>query len=393
MIDQNLLSTTESMWKYNPVPEFPEPFPEFSSGAFSVRFFNVTAASVRGKKHKHDGTNNDDYYCVSAPDFCGGKIVIAALCDGAGSRRFSRIGAKAASVTACEALSASFCALTDENPAFFSDLDLPTDNPEWAQLAGKIAAVMRNSVNTAFYAVKDAYEKRLNTDGFEEATLSDFASTFLASVIIKTAAGFDFTAAISIGDGEIAAITETGEPVIFGNSDKGNYAGETDFLLNDNLRTEAELKSRTRFSRKHFKAYFLMSDGVADDYFPTVTGLPLLLCDLKLNGIVPFETPDGTVIPPPPDGHPEPLKYKWVNDPDVSLPLLYCEQFLDSQKLCTDEIYAASCSVSNITGETFNDKAERLYLWLDNYSRRGSFDDRTLVVIRPNVIETDNAGV
>ena len=32
-----------------------------------------------------------------------------------------------------------------------------------------------------------------------------------------------------------------------------------------------------------------------------------------------------------------------------------------------------------------NDKSERLKVWLDNYSQRGSFDDRTLVIIEPKI--------
>ena len=48
--DRDVTAHTAAMWKYKPVPESPEPYPESISGFAASAGFSVTAASVRGKK-------------------------------------------------------------------------------------------------------------------------------------------------------------------------------------------------------------------------------------------------------------------------------------------------------------------------------------------------------
>ena len=66
--DRDVTAHTAAMWKYNPIPEIPEPYPESISRFASSGEFSVTAASVRGKKHKHDGSNRDDSFAFEIID-------------------------------------------------------------------------------------------------------------------------------------------------------------------------------------------------------------------------------------------------------------------------------------------------------------------------------------
>ncbi len=60
----------------------------------------MLAARIRGKKHKHEGTNCDDWFEVRL----AGRWTVIAVADGAGSRKFSRLGARASCTRAAEML-------------------------------------------------------------------------------------------------------------------------------------------------------------------------------------------------------------------------------------------------------------------------------------------------
>ncbi|NEO28414.1 MAG: protein phosphatase 2C domain-containing protein, partial [Kamptonema sp. SIO4C4] len=91
------LSKQTVQWQYNPIPKDE---PDSHSESFCQTLkpshnYTLLGARVRGKKHKHEGTNCDDWFTCSA----SGDWTIIAVADGAGSRRFSRVGARAS----CEA--------------------------------------------------------------------------------------------------------------------------------------------------------------------------------------------------------------------------------------------------------------------------------------------------
>lgn len=92
------VTSAAALWQYHPVPpeeKVPDPHPEHACrlmpGGHGIR---LIAARARGKKHKHEGTNCDDWFEIAT---CGAWNLIA-VADGAGSKQFSRVGAK----TACE---------------------------------------------------------------------------------------------------------------------------------------------------------------------------------------------------------------------------------------------------------------------------------------------------
>ena len=389
--DNDVTAHTAAMWKYNPVPESPEPYPESSCSAANESGFEIIAATVRGKKHKHDGTNCDDYYAFEI--FEG--AVIAAAADGAGSKLFSRIGAKAACEAVIKYVKARFSAIKRDNPSYLEILGLPLDNADFGAMCGKVAAMLRDSYAEAFAAVEAAYEKRKDYPEFEEAAgrkpeLKDFSCTLLASVAIpvETANGREYlTASIQLGDGMIAAVDENNANplILLGTADGGSFSGETEFLTSEQFRSPESLMSRTKIRRGKLTTLMLMTDGVADDYYPNSPQLLRLVLDLKLNNILEIAEPelitDVTV--------PQPVEYPWVNDGDVKYALQYTKNVLAETDMTLEQLWQDKYAQKKASLASFDivhdkDKAEMLRIWLDNYVERGSFDDRTLLIINTN---------
>lgn len=390
LTDRDVTVHTASMWKYNPVPESPEPFPEAICGEKSAGGFTVAAAAVRGKKHKHEGSNRDDAFSF---ELCDGAV-IAAVSDGAGSKPFSRIGAKVACEAVIKYAKIRLEAIKRDNPEYRAALGKALDSPEFGAVCSSVAEMLRGSFAEAFAAVETAYEKRRDYPEFEKAIgrkpeLKDFSCTLLAAVIIpvETENGTEYlTAAIQLGDGMIAAIDENADfpnaLIILGAADSGSFAGETEFITSEQFRSSESLMSRTRIRRGRLTSLMLMTDGVADDYYPNNPELLRLALDLKLNGI----TEVGEAEIPMDVPVPEPVSYPWVNDSDVQYALQYTKNVLSETGMSLEELWEnkgvqKKASLAEFGTVHEKDMAEMLKVWLDNYVERGSFDDRTLLLI------------
>lgn len=390
--DRDVTAHTAAMWKYKPVPESPEPYPESVSGSASDGGFSVTAASVRGKKHKHDGSNRDDSFAFEIVD----DMAIAAVSDGAGSKAFSRIGAKAACEAVIKYSKIRLEAIKRDFPDFRRNLGGDIGSADFGNMCSQIAEMLRGSCAEAFAAVEAAAEKREKNSEFEAAVgrkpeLKDFSCTLLAAAFIpvETKNGREYlTASIQVGDGMIAAIDESAEAqnalIILGDADSGSFAGETEFITSEQFRNPESLMSRTKVRRGRLTSFLMMTDGVADDYYPNNPQLLRLALDLKLNGIMPAgkKVDAGSAD----TAVPEPVSYPWVNDGDVLYALQYTKNVLSETGLTLGDFWKnkalqkkASLSEFGIVHE--KDRAEMLTIWLDNYVERGSFDDRTLLMI------------
>lgn len=389
--DRDVIAHTAAMWKYNPVPESPEPYPESISGFAASAGFSVTAASVRGKKHKHDGSNRDDSFAFEIID----GMAVAAVSDGAGSKAFSRIGAKAACEAVIKYSKIRLGAIKRDFPNFRRDLGGDIGSADFGKVCSQIAEMLRGSCAEAFAAVEAASEKRLKNPEFESALdrkpeLKDFSCTLLAAVFIpvETKNGREYlTASIQVGDGMIAAVDENADSalIILGDADSGSFAGETEFITSEQFRNPESLMSRTKVRRGKLTSFLMMTDGVADDYYPNNPQLLRLALDLKLNGIMPVTEAEGTAESTD-TAVPEPVSYPWVNDGDVLYALQYAKNVLSETGLTLEDLWKnkalqkkASLSGFGIVHE--KDCAEMLTVWLDNYVERGSFDDRTLLMI------------
>ncbi|MCD7730054.1 MAG: protein phosphatase 2C domain-containing protein [Oscillospiraceae bacterium] len=389
--DSEVTAQTALMWKYNPIPDFPEPYPEYKSDYEKYDGGEIIAARVRGKKHKHEGANCDDWY-----DFARlGDWVIAVVSDGAGSKPLSRIGAR----VSCEAVAASlkkeFSAVKEQYPDIKSDLSRDFSDPAFTSVCQRLAQLVRGSFEVAYSAVEGAYMIRSASSEFEEilgrrAEIKDYSATLLAAVIIPVSNKEHFVISVQIGDGMIASFNKDapfGEALrILGNADSGSFAGETEFLVSEQARSVGSLCGRTKIQRGRISSLMLMTDGAADDYYPNNPQLLRLYTDLLLNGIIDFPSEAAEKI----GGEitPSPVTYPWVNDSSASFSLQYAKNVMAENNIGIEELWEnrfggivinSSLNAYGISnGET---KAERLSVWLDNYVERGSFDDRTLFII------------
>lgn len=396
--NETVTTHTASLWKYLPIPvDEPEPHEEYKCMQAAFVGGQVVGASVRGKKHKHEGTNRDDWF--EATDFQ--DWIIVAVSDGAGSKKFSRIGAKISCEAATTYIKEELTKQKDSYSKFAVSLAKPFEDPEFGQACGYLADLMQKSVLNAIAKVEEGFEARKSNPDYEkcvgkELRINDFAGTFLISIIVPVNVGEKKETLIlscQIGDGIIAAIDGdaafASASKLLGEPDSGSFSGETDFLVSPAMKDANNLMSRTRITRGTSKTVLLMSDGVADDYFPNETEIKRLYLDLMANGIIGPSDIDMTVnkktiatIKQLPNA----TAYPWVNDPSVIVSIHYVKKMLETMKCSLEELWGKKSILSyaalEVQGfENADNQAEKLKIWLDNYVERGSFDDRTLVIV------------
>lgn len=401
--DREITSHTAGMWKYNVIPDSPLPYPEYVNNYEKNENAEIIAAKVRGKKHKHEGSNCDDWYEYKFIE----NWIIAVVADGAGSKPLSRIGAKISCEAVISCLEREFSAVLKESPDIAKKLSLPMDNPEFTEACTKIAFIMQGSLNEAYSAVENEHLKLRESEELIEylervPELKDFSSTLLCTAVIPVDVNGKkehFVISIQIGDGMIASVNadvDFNDALrILGNADSGHFAGETEFLLSPQMRSADSLMGRTKIQRRKITSVMLMSDGVADDYYPNNPQLLRLYLDLKLNDILSADWTNNKLTDvnrPYASLVPKPIEYPWVNDSDVIYSLQYTNNVINKTGLSLEQLWnkdmsdilkIASLKSFDIVHEN-KDKSAMLSIWLDNYVERGSFDDRTLVII--NVI-------
>lgn len=174
---------------------------------------------------------------------------------------------------------------------------------------------------------------------------------------------------------------------VFGNPDGGQFSGETDFLTSSKCAVKENVTSRIKLSRKPLDIIFSMTDGIADDYYPNEKQLFRLYFDL-----VPKR-----ILPPPKKISasdlenlnlkiPVPQIYPRI-DADLNkkpVSIQYTEEFLKSYDLTLKNIWENPAPIVSMADKIkINEhSATCLQEWLDNYTIHGSFDDRTLVILR-----------
>lgn len=388
--DSDVTAHTAALWKYAPIPDSPEPYPEFRSSYKNDNGTEIIAARVRGKKHKHEGTNCDDWYEFDMV----GNWTVCVVSDGAGSKRLSRIGARISSEAACAYIKEQLSALDRSQTE--SSLAMPFDKAEFIAVCTKLAEIMRSGFDAAYSAVEGAAlirseDESITADLGRKCEVKDFSATLLASAVIPLENGETFVISVAVGDGMIAAVNADGEfssaLKLLGNTDKGGFSGETEFL--DETKTAEKLYSNTKIIRGKVTSVMMMTDGVSDDHYPNSPELLRLWLDLMLNGIIDFPTES---YEPEKGEAPEPEAHPWVNDGSVEVSLCYTKNILTKNKLSLEELWGKRfgslmhrSSLEAFGEKLADDKSERLKVWLDNYSQRGSFDDRTLVIIEPKI--------
>ena len=390
--DREVMEHTASIWRYRTVAEDgTELHTEFHSKYTEANGCEVIGARARDKKHKHEGTNCDDWFETGESE----GFIIAVVADGAGSKQLSRIGARVSCEAAVEYLKAALSEAVQKNPQIKQQLSAEIGGEEFMAACGMIAPLIQNSARAAFDAVinklRTLYSDKayISTLG-RNPTLADMGATFLAAVAVPlevNGSRENFVLSAQIGDGCICAIDSRADSdscfKLLGEADSGAYSGETDFLSAKNV-SEGVIGRKTRISRGKSDILMLMSDGVADDYFPAQPMMKRLYLDLCLNGILPMTGELGEPQPP------EPLKFPSVSPEQQSVALQYAKQLLrDGSDEAMNELWDRRDSLKphslEAYGISLGDRPQdRLLTWIDNYNERGSFDDRTLVVIKFN---------
>ena len=318
--DDAVIGRTAGLWRCRPVPaDEPEPAPECASMAAALPGAEVIAARVRGRKHRHEGANCDDWFEIANWE----DVTFIAVSDGAGSRKFSRIGARESCRAAVGCLRGAFRKRFAGDPGIRERLQLELTDPPCMRACEALAELVRRAMLEARAAVEAAWRARSADPAYaaalgRELELRDFAGTLLLAALVPLEGRQRLAISCQVGDGAIALLDAGTESVkLMGDADRGEFAGETEFLTSIPPDGDGALRRRTRLFRGAADVLLVMTDGVADDYFPAQARLHGLYLDLLANGAL--------------DGR---------------------------------------------------DGGERLKLWLDNYVERGSFDDRTLVIAR-----------
>lgn len=398
--NEEVTGHTASLWKYLPIPSNePEPVPEYINGTVKFPGSKVVAARVRGKKHKHEGTNCDDWYEVANYE----RMTFIAVSDGAGSKKFSRVGARESCKAAIGFLVSSFEKLFTNKPELKEYLTLALTDSKCMEACGVLAGVVQQSAIKAHEAVEVAFYSRKTNPEYEKVLgrglqFKDLSGTLLIAVLIPISETTKEHLVIScqIGDGMIAILNSEGEfsnsMKLMGDPDSGDYSGETDFLTSSQMKNIETLQQRTKICRTVVDTVMVMSDGVADDYFPNETQMRRLYFDLIVNGILEKPSKPISMATLTRDQMklfkriPDPLVYPWVNDQNVKVPIQYTNRILESTGLTLEDLWTDPTALNLARleleeNEKNTDLSEKLKIWLDNYVERGSFDDRTLVVV------------
>lgn len=220
--------------------------------------WRLAAASLRGRLHAHRAGWREDAFRHGTAHAGDGTYSIIIVSDGAGSAALSRVASNLACQTALDHLSealAQFPPLAKDSGELVSR-DLPT-------LRGHLVEAAR----LALERVREEAATRARP-------LSEFSATLLI-LVRREWNGQQLCAALQAGDGGIALWNEDGTLTILGEADHGQQSGETKFLTSGGM--EAEFPARVKFSiRPNLRAVAVMSDGVADDFFPEPERFPEL---------------------------------------------------------------------------------------------------------------------
>jgi len=385
------------MWCWQPIPEGKDHYPETSSQSLELPHgFKLVAARVRGKKHKHEGSHCDDWFELGH----SGAWSIIAVADGAGSRLFSRVGARMACEAAVRYLTSQLAThqlttreqWTTETFARDEHYRFKSPDLEFTQ------QLLHDAMQIAYVAVEQAWHERDESKyyykalGNRDLTINDLATTLLlvvhTTVTVNTVV-YSLILSCQIGDGVAAAIYKNKpETSVLTELEQNNFSGETLFLTTSPNYLERDyLATKTFPFFSPLRALLVMTDGVADDYFPPPPEMLRLWGNLLLNGIITLTNlapPAETEILARQDEYMA-LVERILPTGVVPTPLAMIEDYATlrqqsiSELITTPALITAGIPAAILANDIT--PAERLQLWLDTYQLRGSFDDRTLVVL------------
>jgi len=219
--------------------------------------WRIIGASRRGKLHAHRAMWREDAFVF---DYQKPWSIIA-VADGAGSSKLSRVGSRIACETSVNTLKELLWEY-QLRPVKNNELDKPEDNELKRILffLEKAAIEARNAI------IREAH--------IRENKIDNFSTTLLLAIHTRWN-NRNFVGAIQVGDGVIATWNGKEKLSLLGEPDHGESSGETLFLTSTKI--EREFNRRVKFSIPDDMKYLaVMTDGVADDFYPEETKLPIL---------------------------------------------------------------------------------------------------------------------
>src|SRR5262245_49981185 len=219
---------TGPQWKYVAVPDSePDKHDEYATISLTntADGSRLIGARVRGKKHKHEGTNCDDWFEVRANKHWS----LIAVSDGAGSRKYSRVGARASCVAAVQAMEEFFKYQPPNQPA-------PGTAPNTLEtIRDFYLDQLCKAVQAAYKSVEAAYAQRKDNPEYEidaapKKRPLDFAD--LSATLVLAAHAFikigdkehSLVFASQVGDGAVAAVDWDGHVHMLGVAEGGDYS-------------------------------------------------------------------------------------------------------------------------------------------------------------------------
>lgn len=268
----------KSLWKNIPTPENIEYFKpdsasqflrvEGNKGIFGIgktERKDVVAASQRGRSHAQEGKPRDDDFGMKFIEDLNWYIITVA--DGAGSASASRKGSEIACKTVIDVCETLIKEKHKDFEGFIKLYHSDKSEENRKKVGDTLYAIIGNAV---FKAVKNI-EEEARVSG---KALKDFSTTLIVSICKKFKFGW-FVADFWVGDGGIGIYNkETQFLKVMGESDGGEFAGQTRFLTMPEITQPTELYRRLRFEIvEDFTALILMTDGVTDPKFETDANL------------------------------------------------------------------------------------------------------------------------
>ena len=359
--------------------------------------YTLIGARVRGRKHKHEGTNCDDWFEVVR----SGSWEVIAVSDGAGSCDLSRVGAKVSTQAATEFLGRKLANV---------DLDLPAElvaglSPERDEQGVFRAPFLERLQGILHAAVSAAVEAVRQEAGRREIEVKMLSST-LRLAIHRQAGGVNESSLLmtcGVGDGMTAAIDTKGTLHLLGSEESGGkHSGETEFLTDARFVSPERLAAATFFLIGPLRAVMVMSDGVADPYFPNNPGMIRLYADLLLNRVLASGVDRDAAIKAKSEhasGFPDLDRYSYQVQTPVGLEEMMSARVRQSDLLANalqvqlDDLikWPPDLLAAGALGDPMNEQfegattKERLRIWLESFYVRGEFDDRTLVILHREV--------
>lgn len=226
---------------------------------------DMVAASQRGRSHAQEGKPRDDDFSLKY--IKESEWYVMAVADGAGSAAASRKGAQIACQTVANVCEQKITSHLKEFEQHIKNFHSDNSSDNRKKVGDNLYHIVGNAVFTAFKNI-DAEARAANKP------LKDFSTTLIVSICKKFKFGW-FVGAFWVGDGGIGIYNhETGFLKVLGETDGGEYAGQTRFLTMPEITQPAELYRRLRFDIvEDFTALILMSDGVTDPKFETDANL------------------------------------------------------------------------------------------------------------------------